>query len=74
MLGEVSCEASAVGAGALDADPDQFAVATHPGQQSAVSGPGRGEAAGAQHGAGCVHDRGDVDVLVGVHAGEYWRA
>ena len=65
---QVTSQSGSVGAGALDADLVDLAVATHPRQQLGVALRGRSGRRGAHHmaGGGVDHHR-DVNVGVGVH-------
>jgi hypothetical protein len=72
-LAQVSQQSSAVGAGALHADPLEPTQALQPGQQRTVArGRGR-ETAVAEHTADRVECRSDVEVAVGVNpADDLW--
>lgn len=64
---EEAQQARAVGAGAFHAHAADVADGAHPGQHRPVAGPGGGKELHSQNPVAAVDDRGDVQVLVGVH-------
>jgi hypothetical protein len=65
-LGQMSGQAGAVRAGALNADAGQFTELADPGQHRSVAGPGGGETMRPEDRFPLVDDRRDMQLLVGV--------
>ena len=65
---QMSGNASSVATGGLDSHAQQLAVRSEPAEHRPVAGPCRGERFGTKHRTVAVHDRGGVQILVGIDA------
>lgn len=68
FAGEVASKPGAVASRPFDSHLDELAEATHPAQQPPVARGCRWPRRHVEDPAGLVHDGGDVEVLVGIHA------
>jgi len=68
LLPQMPGQAHPVGAGALDPDPVNVTEAAQPRQQPPIANRGGRELSGSQHTTDSAHDRGDVNVEVGIDA------
>ena len=70
MVEEEPGQASAIGAGALDPDPQDRTEGAQPHEQPLVAGDGGSELFNAKEPADGIQDRGDMSVEVGVDAAD----